>query len=391
MKVSYKKLALITLLFIGSSQLLSLQFYNQKKSTMEYFDVVTFDKQLNNKYFKHNYFDSYLLKFPSSDYLLGMKIYTMLETEEVDLVEKYLIKYLEEIPEFEVGTFVLMAKSSIEYYKYNKEERFELLKLSQQKDDKNINKYVHFELYDYFFDIDKELAKKHLNSSLEIDSFYDYALIEKAILLKEERKVIKGNKLLVDLVDKYSNPDACYLIALDYYDNKEYEKARNLIKKAVDIKEKPAYYLLLADLAFENKTNRFKHLKKAVEVDNTDKIALQTLGWYFMEEMKPKKAIKYFELNYNTFPKEQMEDFLFYSNALINCEEYEKALKVVSQFKNKFGIHEENDMLYILAKSLMNEDDSAIKAIEEYKVNHQDHFEWLQGYLKDWNINIVGY
>jgi len=356
------------------------------KTNDDVFDVKNFDLELNDKIVTHEYFDFYLKNFPNSDYLLGMKMYYMLNPENYLEVLKFYKNHKKNNPNFINGSFTLYALALIENYKYNTLNYEKILNQSLKKDTLLLNKYVRLELAEYHFENNIKLSKKFIEQSLKIDSSYSLSLIYNGMFLLQEFEQDKYEKHLYKIIEK-NKCAVAYVVLTDYLysiDKNKFE-ILNLVNQGLKIEELPELLLLKGNLLNE----REKYSLRAYELEKYNKEVLESLGWYYIEEKNYEKGLTFFKEGFQAFPKEQKSDFTNLIQGLLFNSKFIESFEYINMYNVLYGRAIEIDALNLVAYVNLNLEEEARLLYRNCLMKYdKDDLHWMKVELEYWNIGF---
>lgn len=356
------------------------------KTNDNVFDVKNFDLELNNKIVTHEYFDFFLKNFPYSDYLLGMKMYYMLNPENYLEVLKFYKNYKNNYPNFIKGTFTLYSLALIENYKYNKLEYGEMLNQSLKIDTLSLNKYVRLELAEYHFEKNIKLSKKYIDQSLKIDNSYSLSLIFNGLLMLQEFEQDKYEKYLYKIAEK-NKCAVAYVALTNYLNSKDKNKLDilSLVNQGLKIEELPELLLLKGSLINEQE----KYGLRAYNLENYNKEVLESLGWYYIKEKNYKKGLAFFKKSFRAFPKEQKSDFTNLIQGLIFNAEFIESFEYINTYNVLYGRDVEIDALNLVIYVYLDLDEDAKLFYQNCLMKYdKEDINWMKMELEYWNIGF---
>ena len=355
-------------------------------------EFIYFEKQINDSFLHYSSFDKYLVLYPLSDYLLGMKLYHMTGEVANDSIRNYYNHYLEAHQLFVKGTFTYFAEAMVLKETNNQDDYYKLLNTSFSLDTNFLNRYVIFELFLYNLQNNDDQYIKYLEILKKFHSDYTYFIIEHSNLLKTYGHIDQGIALLDSLIERNANPYACYIRSIDYYNSGDVTNANRILYVGLKIKEIPELYCGLGFLSEQmgNKQNALESFNKALQLDPNSKLANEKLGWYYIKnESNFTLALTYFKKMHECKPVGIHDDYHFLSYVYLSLNDLESARRTITEGKRLFGNDFQSDFFEIVLLVKEGNVKGAQDVFNEY-VNSYDEsaINWLKNELKAWNIVI---
>ena len=371
--------------------LIILITYNNIMAQTNSIDIYNFvEDKLNYEKVDEAFFDSLLFKQPNDDYLIGMKSYYLAKNKNVNNAEIFLKSKIISDISLQYSSFVNLGFGIISYFKNSIEEAKKYYDKSIQFDLHEKNKWVRLELYYYYKDIDRELAKKYLNKALAIDSSFLIAKIELAYIIYEEGKIDLAINALKNIIDKTSNSYANYLLGYIYLNIKNYSDAERYFKKSITIEPFALSYIGLGYIYQYYKQNNDSatiFYNNALKIDSTNSLPYFHLGVIFQKNKQYEEAIKNFNKVIEIKPDEKSFQQIVYSYALM--KDYENAKKMNNRSIEFFGHNTDNDFWEILLFFLDNKDKEGEEKLKEFYENYTlPEIDWLKAELLAWGIKV---
>ena len=355
---------------------------------------IQIEKEINcNPLIDNNYFNSYLVKYPYSDFLVGMKTIFFLQDEKIEEAEEFLQQYTKN-SKFSKGTFVNLAEFQINNIKNpHSENTFQLLLKSKKYDKQKNNKYVYLFLFDYYLKKDIKKAKKYLDFSLKIDSTSTIGLLTKSYYYREIGNDLESIKILESLIEKKCTPFAFFYRSVFFYEEGDLKAAESILLQGMQIKEIPEFFLLLGRIYGDknNKEAELNYYENGLQKFPDNKDLLNNLGWFYLHNRDFTKAIDIFNKLIDIHPKNQIEDYY----SLINVLLLNNNLEIAENYLNELiQIYPQKNYTYFYYSILLHGLKKDSTLLNE-KVNdaliflNDEEFDYLVLELKKSNINII--
>lgn len=173
-----------------------------------------------------------------------------------------------------------------------------------------------------------------------------------------------------------NHPGLYYLLALTYYNSKEYLKATECLKKAINYDEKNNKYLGLIGCCLFNTgdyENAFNYSRKAFELDNRNLDAIITLGKIELFRHNYNEAYMYINLAVE-IDKNNYEAIRLLSKYYIAKEEDAKKVLEVLYSAQKLGNDEELDLDIIKFLYILGDYTECLKKCKNVIMNHSNAY-----------------
>lgn len=349
------------------------------------------DNYINNNIVEYNYFDRYLNDYPLSDYFLGMRAYYMTNRVNVDTIKAFINNHVDKNPLFRKGTYTKLAESCILKMEY-KNAKLQLLEESLRLDTFNTNKYVMFELYNYYtLTHNDTLAIDFLNKALIIDPEYTVGLIEKSNLLRSQGKLREGLDILDEIIKRNSYPDAFYYKSMYYVEKNDFSTASEILQSGLNKHETAELYTGLGFIygQMEDYVKELQCYERALKLDCCNKLLFERLGWYYNDRGDYEKALMYFVNMYNSFPEKYEEDYFILINTMIILEKFDDAELFLKEYEKRFGSNLQLGLYKVICFSMKGDQ---VNAQAEYdrlcNTYSTDDLFFVTHEMKKWGIVI---
>lgn len=173
-----------------------------------------------------------------------------------------------------------------------------------------------------------------------------------------------------------NHPGLYYLLALTYYNSKEYLKATECLKKAINYDEKNNKYLGLIGCCLFNTgdyENAFNYSRKAFELDNRNLDAIITLGKIELFRHNYNEAYMYINLAVE-IDKNNYEAIRLLSKYYIAKEDDAKKVLEVLYSAQKLGNDEELDLDIIKFLYILGDYTECLKKCKNVIMNHSNAY-----------------
>lgn len=334
------------------------------------------------------FFDSLLIKYPNSDFLVGMKIYYLcLNNDEAIKAENFFDKYRKN-KTFKYGSFIYFGLGVIELKKANLERSLKFFHNSLKIN--NSNKWAYLELYHYYYKNNFTKAISFLENAIKIDNSFYFAVIEYSNFLINENKINEA----LEYLNKLNSNKSDYLFYLKsycYLKLENFNNAKENLISAIKIKEDPLYYLSLGYVEqYGEKQNVVakEYYLKAIKLNPNESNAYLRLGILYKELKELDSAYFYYTKALKL--KESFDNYMDLIYICFNLEKYSEVEVLNNTSKLKFGIKKEHYFWDILLYTNQKYSEKAQETINSfYKIFSNDDIIWLRNELNEWNINII--
>jgi len=340
-----------------------------------------------------DYFDDYLKKYPSSDYLVGIKAYFMCYNQSKDSAFTFLDSALKNNNQLEESSYINLARGAIKNQEGNIHEATKYFLKSIELDKEKINKWVLLELY-YLHEItDSSVALDYLNKALKIDGCFAIVLYELSnYYYKKERfkDALERANDCIRCSPKYIqayNQKALVLIELQKYDdainqyNQVFKIDKGDIEAILGVAYIHQYFIKDHDLSG-------KYYKEALKIDANNFAACKGLGMIASERGECKTAIDYLQKAILIYEDNEVAIELLY--CFVAEEKIDKAKELYIKLSEK-SVKDKRILLFdILIDHLSGNKNFVIEKVNIFKKtqSHED-FLWLEQQLGHWNIDLI--
>lgn len=328
-----------------------------------------------------SYYDSLLVEFPNSPYLIAMKTCNLVYQNRINDASIYIENKLNN-DKFKDNSFILMALGIL-YQNTNKKDYLDYFLLSLKGKFSEENKWVYLHLYNYYKDEDKNKSNKYLSDALAIDPEFTQALIIKSYSLNQ----IDNCKEIIDnleIVSKnYQNYEVASYLGNAYFNCFNREKAEFFFNKSNEITINSDAYLGLAHIKeFEDKdkVEALKLYKKSLELNEKNTTALLDIAWLYYslgnDDDSEKNLKKYLEINKTQEYFNEIISFFLISNDVLKAKKYNDQSRKI----NKLNSYNEGFKIIIEIINHKGEwNDSLSKDIRNYESKYDNtQSTWLK-------------
>lgn len=319
------------------------------------------------------YFDDLIKRDPASAYLTGMKIYFHIGAVGVDQATDWLEEYQDKYKtEKKFKTYLDLAYATILRSNGRGAESVALLQKALKEDP--ANKWLKLELY-YNGSLDPGNATR-LTSILKEHPDFGWAGIERIYQLDFRIDSAEMVRLDNSLPSTMKYWDFTAYMGEFYYFHKQYEKAKSLYEKSLEMGENA--HALTGMGVYENEINgdvvkAEDYFMEAIAADSAYSWSYTSYGWLLFDGEQDEEAQDIFERGWRLAGDESCgrEIVLFYlavgnyANAKLRCDE----------MIQKFGANYVNQAYLVVIKAGEGEDITSDKAAYVAKYGQQgDHY-----------------
>lgn len=337
-----------------------------------------------------NFFDGYLMKFPISDYLIGMKAYYLAVNDNPIKAKLFLEDYLT-LKEINKGTFIQMAIGVIAEMENSDSIAKKYLHESRDLDAAKRNKWIRLELFYFYKETDQEKALRFLNEALEIEPNFRIAQTEQVNNLINQQKF----KQVISLVEQFckNSPDY-YLLYLKGFSELQLNQIDQAIKSfetSLVIKWNADALIGLGYIEQYSKKNYRKAMEyyyEVVEKSPDLAIGYKRKGLLHLELGQLDSA--YFNLKKANIIEPSIDNILELIYVTAQLNKIDEAFNLYEIGLLKYGHSRDLDFWEILLFGLKNDNTSSQKAFSEFYNRYSlEDVEWVKRELKAWGVKIV--
>lgn len=338
-----------------------------------------------------SFLDSFLLNYPESKYLIGMRIYMDCLDGNIVSAKTLVQNKASSDGKFINDTYLLLG---VGMYLVNEEKEDSALTIflrSRELDVESRNKWVRLELYYLTKESNRKFALDMLSEALELDKNFYLALEENVVELTKDFQFQMAIKHLTNFENFEMEPRLTYLLGYCYLNLEEYKNAENWFKASLEINQSVDALIGLGYIyqyIYKNNEWALKCYKEAFTIEPNNPTLNKRLGLYYKEIEEFKEAEKYLKKAIQT--ADVKEDYYSLIYVYVNLNKYSEAheLNKVSAFR--FGQDRVNEFWFILIASLQGDIESAQKILDEFYIDYSaEDVDWLKTALKGWNIEIA--
>ncbi|MDP1726286.1 MAG: hypothetical protein Q8M15_05845 [Bacteroidota bacterium] len=333
------------------------------------------------------FFDSLIVKYGKIELLLGLKAYYLYYNNDTLEAKKIINEIQNESNICNYGFLQLINSLFIE----ERTAKLAMLNESYKSDSFQINRYCRLELYYYYKNENKSLAKKNLIEALSIDKYFPEANLEMAYLLKEEGNKASAYNLLTNL-SKEKYVYALNLLGEFYLEDKIYEKAKKVFTESQSISKNIEATIGLGYIKqyYNHKINEALELYFSAYLlkGNTKFLIDKRIGLLYLDINEIDSSIKYLiKAKDGLQVKENYNDL---THALIIANHLEDADTCNNESIKLFGIQTETSFFSILINQFMGKKEKAKQELDDFYKKYPNSIDrnWLKKELKRWNIIV---
>lgn len=338
-----------------------------------------------------NYFDKYLSKYPSSDYLMGMKAYYMCFNQSTNSALAFLDSVLKK--DSKEGTYTNLALGVIKSREGNLQAAKNYLLKSIELDKEKTNKWALLELFYTYELTDSLIALDYLKKALQIDNCFASALYELSNYYYRQKHYKEALDRANDCIKcspkfiQAYNQKALILIELQKYDdaisnyNKVLQIEKNDLEAKLGLGYTYQYFIRNHDLAT-------KYYNEALKIDANNFAAQKGLGVIASERGECKIAIDYLQKAMSIGEDNEVAIELLY--CFVAEKKIDKAKELYIKLSEK-SVKDRRILLFdILIHHISGNKDFVIEKVNIFKEtqSHED-FLWLEEQLKHWKIDLI--
>lgn len=344
---------------------------------------LSYEKYLTeNKVVSVNFFDEEIDKNKEIIYLKLMKVYHLIKTDE-------LVQAKEEFKRIEIDNVLnldkalyYMDKGLISLSDGDRDDAIKNFELSLLKE-KNKNKWLRLELYFFYLGFEDYKAFGYLDEALNIDPYFNEAIVEKAIFLDTEYNCSEIIKLLERVSFSYKDSSALNHLGVAYYNCDEIDKSIDTLKEslAIDSNTENNYSL---GYIYANEFSEFEMAKKyfneSLKHDSLNIDTINSFAWLYYSKkeytLAEEKFIKAISIDSNQTVYNQIIQFY------LSIGQFDKAKEKITESKSLNGKSFTNDGFSIVYKLLTKQDYT--KDIYNFKNSYGDfEEEWLKDIVNE--------
>jgi len=247
-----------------------------------------------------------------------------------------------------------------------------------------VNKWLHLELYKFWYNENLEKSIYHLEKALEIDPKFNEAIILESFLLDPIDQCDLIINRLENLSKEYIDPRAMTWLGNAYMNCNQITKAQKIIEKSIQIKPSSDSYHTLGLLYSDHyDVDNYKDLiinsfEKSISLDIENTFAINDYAWFLFDINSIKEAEQHFlrllEIDKDQEVYNQVIEFYFFIKEFNKADEYIQASKELNEI-NFMNLGYE-----ILLLSLKNNDTSDLD--RTFRASYSDfEIEWLESLL----------
>lgn len=335
--------------------------------------------------------NQYLLEFPESDYLNGMKAFLLNSIGRGGEAKKNIQETIKLNAVLKEKTFTNFSLGIISFSENDPEISYNYYLKSLNADTNKINKWVRLYLFYFFLNQDPLLALNYLKESIEIDPYFIIARNELGIIYREEGQPQKALEILEPILKMQRDPATLFNIGLVHIDLGNMKLAKSFFTESVSIKPsvKPLISLAYIEESEGRNVEAEELYRKAILVDPKDDEAYQNLGMLKLRAGLKEESIAFFNTAYTLNPSfENTSKLVFWG---INYD-MPTAEKYFRELKEKFDNNYEVGFFEILIHCKKGQSKKCQESFNEYCNNHNSQeITWVRNQLKEWGIIIKQY
>lgn len=385
---------MITLIFFGFRKQGTCQ---NKEISNQLFEKVEY-KLSNYDFNDLLWLDTLVNSNPNSNYLLGINTYYVLmhmgKQKDYNIFNKKINKYHLN----QNNTFILLAKGALELKKHNEEKATRNFHKSLKADKFKINKWVRFELYHIYKEIDSIKSLLFLKDALNIDKEFSAAQLVMSYVLFNKGKTKKALSIIDNVINRNNYFYAYVEKGNIYFKQQDYKNAKRNYLKSLNIKENAYAYFYLGDIEYyyKNYQQAINFYEKSLKTNlldtnfyyNEEELLYYRIGLSYMELEDYKNAKLYY---LKALEKNINEDYylsIIYIDVLL--KEYKSAKETLNILIKKIGESRDTFFWDIMLFAIKGQTElGQAKVIEFYEKYNNDDTEWLEKELNAWGIKII--
>lgn len=363
-----------------NSQNLSEDLFQQVEATL------THSNDLDD-----NYFDSLLLVYPNSEYLIGMKAYFCCLNDNIEEAKQFIETEISQKNDLFLNTYICLAMAMISAYEGDRLLSMRYFEKSLEFDTNRKNKWTRLEYFYALRDSNVNAAERSLEEALLIDPNFTTAFIESINLLIADNRYHDAISKIKAYTSFNTNEKMCYIIGFCHLQMQEYKDAEDwfneslIIERNVDALVGMGY---LSQYISNQEILALNYFNEAYSIEPENATVNKRLGVYYINKDEYQLAKGYLEKSVILLPNQ--EDFLLLIYAHVVLEEYEDALRLNSTATDEFGWIRDNEFWVILIASLQGDLDKAQGLLDDYYQEYsEEDISWLKRELAAWGVDIV--
>lgn len=348
-------------------------------------DIDEIDKSLTSEsVFNSEYLDSLYARYPKSDYIIGMKVLSLLSSDKLDQARILLDGVKEK------GTYSFTAEAVMYDHIQDSVMAEVSFRKAHELDVKQSNKWLRLYMYYHFKKKDREYALKQLERSIEIDGSFFRAIIEKSYLLSPAENCEQVISLLSKVDTTFGDADWLSFLGDAYFYCRDMEKARRSYSLSERVKENGYAFLGLGNINcyFLNDLKTAEaYYRKSLEYEDTYCDGRISLGWLAFEMENLIAAENEFVAALDSCYTQGVfvETVMFF----LKTNNHQKAKKFIERWKGDFGRSYLVEGLSLVEK-ISTENftvDERNKLIDDY---YHEFGEVAAGWLSETFIELSG-